>query len=86
MKSCIFYERKARKNCVFGVEQLSFANLCDPAGDFEGCGFTGGVCYGDFCFAGTAVADGDGEGGVVCVAGGILFDNIDLDGMEGEDL
>ena len=64
---------------------LLLANLCDLAGDFEGRGFAVGIGYGDFSFAGAAVADGDGESGAVCVAGSSLFDDIHLDGVEGED-
>ena len=65
---------------------LLLSNLCYLAGDFEGCGFAVGIGYGDFCLAGAAAADGDGESGAVCVTGRGLFDDIDLDGMEGEDL
>lgn len=61
------------------------ANLCDLAGDFEGCGCAVGIGYGDFCLAGAAAADGDGKGGNVCVAGRSLFDDIHLDGVKGED-
>ena len=64
---------------------LLFADLCDLAGDFEGCGCAVGIGYGDFCLAGAAVADGDGEGGAVCIAGSSLFDDIHPDGVEGED-
>ena len=64
---------------------LLLADLCDLAGDFEACGFSFGISYGDFCFAGAAAADGDGEGGAVCVAGSSLFDDIHPDGVEGED-
>lgn len=65
---------------------LLLSNLCYLAGDFEGCGCASGIGHGEFGFAGAAGADGDGEGGTVCVAGGILFNDIDLDGMKGEDL
>ena len=65
---------------------LLLSNLCYLAGDFDGCGCAGGVGYGDFGFAGAAVADGDGEGDAVYVAGCTLFNHINLDGMEGEDL
>ena len=60
------------------------ADLCDLAGDFEGCGCAVGIGYGDFCLAGAAAADGDGEGGAVYVAGSSLFDDIYLDRVEGE--
>ena len=65
---------------------LLLSNLCYLAGDFEGCSCASGIGHGDFGFAGATGADGDGEGGTVCVAGGALFNHIDLDGMEGEDL
>ena len=64
---------------------LLFADLCDLASDFEGCGFAIGIGDGDFCFAGASAADGDGEGGAVCVAGSSLFDDIHPDGVKGED-
>ena len=64
---------------------LLLSKLCYLAGDFEGCGFAVGIGYGDFCLAGAAVADGDGESGAVCVAGSSLFDDIYLHGVEGED-
>lgn len=65
---------------------LLLSKLCYLAGDFEGCSCASGVGYGDFGFTGAAVADGNRKGGAVCVAGGIFFDHINLDGMEGEDL
>ena len=64
---------------------LLLADLCDLAGDFEGCGCAVGIGYGDFGFSGAAVADGDGESGAVCVAGSSLFDDIYLHGVKGED-
>lgn len=64
---------------------LLLADLSDSASDFEGCGFAIGIGDGDFCFAGASAADGDREGGTVCVAGSSLFDDIYLDGVEGKD-
>lgn len=65
---------------------LLLSNLCYLAGDFEGCGCAVSIGYGDFCFARAAGADGDGKGGTVCVAWSALFDDINLDRMESEDL
>ena len=63
---------------------LLLSNLCYLAGDFEGCGCTVGIGHSDFCFASAAVADGNRKGGVVFVAGSTLFDDLHLDGVEGE--
>ena len=71
--------------CVRILWMLLLANLCDLASDFEGRGFATGIGDGDFCFAGAAVADGDGESGAVYVAGSSLFDDIYLHGVKGED-
>ena len=64
---------------------LLFADLCDLASDFEDRCFAIGIGHGDFGFSSAAAADGDREGGAVYVAGSSLFDDIHLDGVEGED-
>lgn len=75
------FERSARANYYLLLSNLHYSTNNPKRGSPSAA-----ISYGDFCFAGAAVADGDAKGGAVYVAWNTLFDHIDLDRMEGEDL
>ena len=65
---------------------LLLTDLCNPAGYFEYYLFAVWSYYLHFGLARAAVADGDRKGCAICITGRTLFNNLDLDGVEGEDL
>lgn len=66
--------------------QLLFSNLHYSTNNPKRGNSPTGISYGEFCFTGAAVADDDAKSSAVFVAWNTLFNHIDLDGMEGEDL
>lgn len=75
------FERGTRVNYI-----LLFSNLHYRTNNPKRGSSSAAISYGYFCFTGAAVADGNAKSSAVFAVWSTLFDHIDLDGMEGEDL